>query len=558
MSTLMSLFRLSFRNYFGLSAMRVKYLHKREKLWEPALVALGVVAGGLSFGSMFYYLALTMVRGSAMLGQADFVLTQFILLSQIMAFTFGLFAMISILYFSNDLDILVPLPLKAWHILATKLSLVNIVEYAPVVVILAPTLLAYNQVIPLGVLGWFTAFATMLFLPTIPLALAGILAVTVMRGVNRRHRDILMVIASIALLSLILYLQYHFTASMTGQISAEDLAMNRLDFVEFVGASFPPAIWATRAVAQHGTARGMLNLAYLILSSAAAVGAFMAVGQRVFYGGLVGGSERTRRGALYTKQIIARHAVESTALSALLSRELKLFMRMPIWVMNGFITIVLFPLMAFFPTFFGVQGAGMTQVAEMARNHPHGLAMATLVVAAAIAFMTSLNTLASTAISREGKYLWISKTLPVSAKKQLTAKLIFALGAAIPSSIPLVGVYAFLFQPGAAHLATAYILGITAGFTPQVLGLWFDIWRPFLTWTNHQHAVKNNLNAVSPMLFGAALGFVSFLAYRQLIAQGTWTTLLVLLLTHSALAILATVLLLGRAEALYSRLEVKG
>ena len=558
MSTLMSLFRLSFRNYFGLSAMRVKYLHKREKLWEPALVALGVVAGGLSFGSMFYFLALNMARGGATIGQADFVLTQFIMLAQIMAFTFGLFAMISIFYFSNDLDILVPLPLKAWHILATKFSLVNIVEYAPVLLILVPTLLAYNQVIPLGALGWLTAVATMLFLPTVPLALAGILAVTVMRGVNRRHRDILMVIASLLLIGIIFYLQYHFAASLTGQISAEDLIMNRIDFVDLVGATFPPAIWATRSIAQHSTAEGLRSLAYLILSSAAAIGAFMTVGQRVFYGGLVGGSEKTRRGVLYTKEIIARHAVERTTLSALLHRELKLFMRMPIWVMNGFLTVVLFPLMAFFPTFFGAQGAGLAQVAEAARNHPHGLAMATLVVAAAIAFMTSLNTLASTAISREGKHLWISKTIPVSAKEQVWSKLIFALAAAIPSSLPLVGVYTFLFQPGVAHVATAFLLGLTAGFTPQVLGLWFDIWRPFLTWTNPQHAVKNNLNAVSPMLFGAALGFVSFLAYRQLIAQGTWTTLLVLLLTHSALAILVTVLLLGRAEGLYARLEVKG
>jgi len=159
MSDLLSLFRLSLHNYFGLTALRIKYLHKREKLWEPVLVLLGVVAGGTSFGSMFYFLALTMARGAAMVGQADFVLTQFIMLAQIMAFTFGLFAMISIFYFSNDLDILVPLPLKAWHILATKFSLVNIVEYAPVIVILMPTLIAYNQVVTLGLGGWFTAAA---------------------------------------------------------------------------------------------------------------------------------------------------------------------------------------------------------------------------------------------------------------------------------------------------------------------------------------------------------------------------------------------------------------
>jgi len=70
--------------------------------------------------------------------------------------------------------------------------------------------------------------------------------------------------------------------------------------------------------------------------------------------------------------------------------------------------------------------------------------------------------------------------------------------------------------------------------------------------------VKNNLNAVSPMLFGAALGLLSFLAYRELMPYGTWLTLLVLLFAHAGLALLSITLLLGRAESLYSRLEVKG
>jgi len=345
---------------------------------------------------------------------------------------------------------------------------------------------------------------------------------------------------------------------MTGQIAAEDLIMNRIDFVEVVGAAFPPAIWATRSIAAHGTTEGLEALGLLILSSLAALGAFMVVGQRVFYGGLVGGNEKSRRRTLFTKEVLSRQAVRRSALSALLRRELKLFMRMPIWVMNGFLGVILFPLMAFFPTFFGAQGTGLRQLAVVAQTHPDGLAMATLIVAAAIVFVTSINTLASTAISREGKHLWISKTLPVSAKEQVWSKLIFALAAALPSGLPLVGVYAFIFQPGAAHLITALTLGIAAGLTPQVLGLWFDIWRPFLTWTNPQHAVKNNLNAVSPMLFGAALGLLSFLAYRELMPHGTWLTLLVLLFAHAGLALLSITLLLGRAESLYSRHEVKG
>ncbi|MBT9157524.1 MAG: hypothetical protein DDT36_00506 [Firmicutes bacterium] len=557
MTALISLFRISLQSYFGLSAMRIKYLKKKQQLWEPFLVVFGVIAGGASFGSMFYLSALQMARGAALLGQADVVLTMYILVAQMLALMFGLFAMTSIFYFSNDLDILVPLPLRAWHILATKFSLVNITEYAPVAIVLVPTLLAYHRIVGLSPVGWVGAFVTMVFVPIIPLALAGILAVTVMRGVNRRHRDILMVVASLVLLVVIFYLQYHFIADSTGQVEAEDIINNRIDFVNVVGAAFPPAVWATRAIAAEVTGERLTNLAYLFFTAALAIGAFLLVGQKVFYGGLVGGAEKVRRGIVYTTRVIERQAVQSSTAKALLLREFRLFVRMPIWLMNGFITVILFPLMAFFPAFFGATG-DINSLTALARQHPEGLAIATLIAAGAIAMMTSLNTLTSTSISREGKHLWIIKSLPVDAKTQVRAKLSFALAAALLSSLPLIAVYAVLIKPGGFHLVMAFALGITAGLTPQVLGLWFDLWRPFLTWSNPQHAVKNNLNAVSPLIIMAPLGYLSYLGYMALSAGGTTVPLLVLLAAHAALALAAVIALLAKADRLYDRLEVKG
>jgi len=363
-----------------------------------------------------------------------------------------------------------------------------------------------------------------------------------------------MVVASIVLLVLIFYLQYQFMADATGQVRPEDIILQRLDLVNVMGASFPPAIWATRAISAPSFGESLANFAYLATISAMVFGAFMMIGQKAFFGGLLGGSERVRRGQVFTESVLAKTTVSTSPAKALLLREVRLFLRMPIWVMNGFLTVILFPMMAFFPSVFGATGE-TDAIFAIAREHP---AAAALIFAAIIAAMTALNTLASTAISREGKFLWISKTLPVKGSQMLTAKLTFALTAALLSSIPLMGVYGYMMRPGVAYMLLAFLIGIVAGFTPQVLGLWFDLWRPFLTWTNPQHAVKNNLNAVSPLIVAIPLGYLTYLAYEQLLPLGPLVALPAILVVHSVLAITASVALYTQSGRLYADLEVKG
>ena len=554
MSPLLSLIRVSLINYFGLQVMKVRYLREKKRLWEPALIIFAVVAGGGTFVSGMYLLS----RGLAHSPAPALALTLPILMVQVLSIVFGFFALISIFYFSTDLDLLVPLPIRESHILSAKFIIVTLTEYAPAIVLFAPALAAYGQHVGLSPLGWITAAAVFLLLPVIPLSLMGVVTVTVMRGLNRRHRDALIVLASLLLFGAILYFQYFFQSSLVNEIPIEDVINNRIDLIWLLGSFFPPSIWATRAMAQAGSGAGWLNLFYLVFVSAASFAAFMAVGQRVFYGGLVGGSERDRKGQTMTAHLLETKAVQRSVFRALFAREWSLFIRVPIWVMNGFLAVIILPAMLFFPA--GTAGKSMPELAALVHFANNGLMLSALAAAAMIGLLGSLNTLASTSVSREGKHLWISRSLPIPARYQVTAKLAHAALGGIVAGVPVALVYAMVITPGIEYVAASLVLGLAFSATPQILGLLFDMWRPLLTWTNPQHAVKNNLNAVLPMLIAGVTGLVSYWLVTKVLlpgGAGEWTTMLLVLALHLVLAVLSLMAALGLSTKLYADLEDK-
>jgi ABC-2 type transport system permease protein len=368
----------------------------------------------------------------------------------------------------------------------------------------------------------------------------------------------MIVIASLLMVGGIMYFQYTMQASLVGEIPMEDIINNRIDLIWLLGSFFPPSIWATRAIADAGSLTGFANLLYLIIASAVAFGSFMAVGQRVFYGGLVGGAERDRKGQMITAHVLEKKAVQRSPLRALYTREWNLFLRVPIWVMNGFLAVVIIPLMLFFPA--STAGRSIPELAAMVHFANNGLLLSALATAAIIGLLGSLNTLASTSVSREGRHLWISRSLPVPATYQVTAKLAHAGIGALVAAVPVAMVYAIVITPGTEYVLAALILGLVFSATPQILGLLFDMWRPLLTWTNPQHAVKNNLNAVLPMIIAGATGFTSYLLVLRVLlpaGMGEWVVILGVLTLQLILAAVSLTITLRAAPGLYNQMEDK-
>lgn len=96
-------------------------------------------------------------------GQPHLALLNGALLVALAGLFFGFFSVLSTFYFSTDLHVLVPLPLRSWEILGAKFGVVLTGQYAINLFILLPLWLRYGLLAGVG-LGYVLS-AVVVFLP---------------------------------------------------------------------------------------------------------------------------------------------------------------------------------------------------------------------------------------------------------------------------------------------------------------------------------------------------------------------------------------------------------
>jgi len=560
MSRLGSLIRVGLKANFGLAVLRYRLLKEKKDRWLVPLVGLAVISVlpalyGYVLGIKFIYVVLQP------LGQERAILTLGFLAGQFLILLFGLYYVISAFYFSKDLELLIPLPLKPYEVMASKFAVILVNEYLTVLAIVGPVLATYGVLANGGLAFWVNAVVVYLFLPVIPLAFVSVLVVAMMRLINfSRKKDALILVGSLVLIAGAFGLQLLIGKSQ-GRGSMESLAAligSPNSLLNRIGAKFPPSIWASRALAGGWSAEGLIGLGIFLGTSLALFWILLVLAEKLFYRGLVGiGETSARRRVLSRVEMSRRVATGRHPIRAVFVREWRIMNRTPIFLLNGLLTVILFP--AIFLLMAKTAG-GRGDNAVMLRLLT-GAADAVPVILAAAAFMIvsgSLNGTSSSTISREGAQFWMSKALPISPRDQVLAKFVHSYLIVVLGIVPSALVLGLALHMKAGRILPAAGLALLLGVVLTAIGIMIDLARPLLDWTNPQKAIKQNLNVLFAMAADIALmtvlGYGSVRALKAGLPGGTLLVLLAALL--AALSVLSLVLLFRFADKRYAEIEV--
>jgi len=510
---------------FSFSALRHRWFREKHNRWQPLLIGIGVPLVAVPLYALIFMIIRFLHSLLRPIGQEYLTVTLVILLTQIMILMFGFFYFVSAFYFSRDSDLLLSLPLKPGTVLAAKFSIVLINEYLSTLPLMLPALVYFGILQKVTAGYWIQLIPVLVLAPVVPLSLAALLVLVLMRFVNLgKKKDLFIVIGSLALFIGVMYAQVMLgknTSSLDQQAALRLLAAED-GLIRIMGERFPPSLWATRML-QHGfTAPGIRSLLLFCGLSLLLGIVLIWTGKRVYYRGLVGLREAAvfsgnHRGLLHFGG--GRHP-----LRAIFSREWRVMNRTPIFLLNGALTVVMMPVVFTMMTKFGGQGGDSAQLfAFLFSTKPfvRELAMAGFLVLCA-----ALNGTASSAFSREGGRFWISKTIPVSPRLQITGKFIhsgiLALMGILSGTIAL----HFILRPSGKSFLTALLLGVPLIAACIAAGLLVDLIRPLLNWTNPIRAIKQNVNVVISMLIDIALLFFMALLWPHGLRAGLSPVLL--------------------------------
>lgn len=558
MRMLLKLTKIGLNVNFGISALKYRFFKEKKKLWEPILIGIAILLG---FGSVISFLSFLMYAifvGGKALNAPEMVIIVGFITGQLIVLVFGIFYMMGTFYFSKDMSILLPLPIKPYEVIGSKFAVVMVNEYLTLLPILLPAVIIYGAGTSQGLFYWIKALVLILTAPVIPLILGSLFVLILMRFINvRKSRDLLAVIGGF--LGLLIAVGVNFFTQRipdsNQQAFFKNFLANQSDLINSIGRKFPPSIWATNGLVRHDL-EGLGFFLLFVLVSALLFLALLWLGNKIFYKSLLSGQEVTRKRKVLSKiEKDKRYGKVSSPLIALFQREWKIFFRTPIYVMNGLSGMIIGPVLLVMP--FVTKSSASAPLFEYLKN-PRYSTVFTLAGLGLMLMTSGFSIVATTSISREGQTFWISKMIPVSPRIQILSKVLHC------TAISLIGVLAtglvliFLLEFSILRVVILLLLGIIGAFLLVIYSLMIDVLHPKLFWTNPQEAVKQNLNGLFGLLLTLLILVIlaAFSAVLILIKANIWIILPALGIFILLLILPGYFGLLAMAESKYKSIEM--
>ena len=520
-----TLIKTSLKVYFGLSLWRYNFENDKKKLWQPLGIIFAVLVGFAPIIFAYFKLLIGFYDLGAALQQPEFILILAVLGSLLLTLVFGIISLLSGFYFSNDLSVLVPLPLTPVQVLASKFVQVLATEYLSIIFVFWPAIIVYGAKAQPAFWYWLASLAVFLLLPLIPLLIAAILVIPVMRfrragSDSERWTAIVSVIIVIVMLAgKVAFQRMAMQHASSGDLE-KALFQTSLGLSKNVSRYFPPSLWAMLAIHKAGTLAGC---GYFLLYALAAVGLgtlMFAMAKKLFYRGLLSGKEnRASKKAINQEQLTRETGQSRTVLAAIFMREWKIFWRNSMWVVNSMVGAMIMPLIFGMTFMMGPQTEAIPNLAELLQK-ANLWGIVPLIVAGVTMGLGGMFEVACYAISREGPLLWISKIIPVAPAVQLRAKLRHALVMIIIAMIPTWVLAGVLLRIPLLYLLSGIVLGLLGVRGIIASGLLIDLLRPYLTWDHPTKVAKQNLNVILAMFVSFWIGGIGVFIAVKLISAG--------------------------------------
>ena len=195
-------------------------------------------------------------------------------------------------------------------------------------------------------------------------------------------------------------------------------------------------------------------------------------------------------------------------LNALFHKELTRFGQSPTYLLNNILGVII---MLGGSVYLWIKFSAVREFAGtfLGQVPPEWLRLIALAPGVAASLMCSMNAVTAPSISLEGSSLWVLKSLPVKNDRVFTAKQMLHFAVNLPAALIMSCTLSAVLNLNAAEwLMNALYVAAYVAFS-SALGLYMNLKKPHLDWTNESVAVKQSAAVAIAMFGGWALIIVS-------------------------------------------------
>lgn len=394
------------------------------------------------------------------------------------------------LFCFKDYDMLMSLPIKTRTIIASRLLLLYMTNFAFTLLFMLPAGIIYAIYSTVSWYYWPVFIITLFIIPLLPLILAVIAGVCISWISSKfRSSNIISITLEMLFLCAVLILAFGSTS-----MKAADLVSIGKTLQNMLYKIYPPA----RLYLDGVFSQNVVSLLLFTGISIVFFAAFLFVMERHFKS-----LNSALMGKTVKKKATEINVKESSALKALYKKEMKLFFSSPLYLFNNSAGIVLLLLFACYVGLFG-----MGQQLEQILNIPGFLDIAVSYTSVIFAFCIVISNTSCCSVSLEGRNLWILQSLPLKISDIFLSKILFNLTLTLPASLVAAVIVAKKLQMS----VMSFTLLITGIFLYCVFsaaaGLLINLLLPNFTWTSTVSVIKQSASALVSIFSGMSAAFV--------------------------------------------------
>lgn len=496
----------------------------KGKLQKTVLLYAVLILSFLPLASLFASATATSYEYLRTLHQEGIILSAAMSVSSAVIFAFGIFFVMSVFYFSSDVENLLPLPVKPSVILMSKFTVVLIYEYFTEVVILIPVIATFGIKSSAGLLYYIYGIIIFLTLPIMPLMIGALISIFIMRFAGfTKNKDQFKTIAQMCVLIFVIGInivsQKLGRGASNGQEMAKLLTQGNNSLLKVSSKLFVNIRFAAEGLISSSNLNGISNIIIYLLITLVLLILFVFFSEAFYIKGVIGMTQTQAKRKMLSSAEISRQSDKKSKMLTYTIKELNILFRTPVYFMNCVVMNFLWPVFFIIPIvsqpelFKRFKDVHSYLNAMISNGRSLGILVA--VVFAASVMLSMANPIASTAISREGKNIFVNKFIPMDYKKQILSKVISAFIVNFLGIMLIIIVITIIARPPLYLFIIAMLLAIIGTVFSIFLGIFIDLNYPKLDWDNEQRAVKQNFNVVIGMIIGLLVaGSVVFITIK--------------------------------------------
>lgn len=470
------LLKVQLMSFFGINEMRYSKDPKKKRaliIFGVVMVIIGISAG--AYSSAIAY-------GLASIGVAKIIPSYMLMIISVITLMITMFKTNGILFGFKDYDMVMSLPVKTSDVITSRFMMMYVLNFLFECVVMIPAAIIYAINIVPEPSYYIMMIISIFIIPLIPMTIATAFGAIITAISSRfKYKNLLSILMSFSLFFIFLYL------SMSSKnLQPDDLTNLSSALIQQINGTYPIARIFTEAICNYN----ILAFVAFVFSSVIWFYVFIK---------LVSWKYNEMNTALTSHATKRNYKMQSLEISspfmALYKKELKRYFSSTIYVMNTGFGVVLLLIGTVFIAVFGAENlgtlVGTPGISELISNFAPFI----------ITTMISISCTTASAISLEGKNLWILKSSPIKAKTIFDSKIAVNLTILLPTVIVSGVILAIRLNIGFVETLMLFITPIVYSFYIAIVGMFANLKFPNFDWTSETVVIKQSGATLVAMVF---------------------------------------------------------